>query len=86
MIRWLTRAQVAEKLNTHPNSLYRLEKKPGFPKRSETLGVPRWREDEIEHFMEKGRRRQRPSEPPTPPKRAGRALAARKSAEAGHDT
>jgi predicted DNA-binding transcriptional regulator AlpA len=57
MTRWLTRAELAEKLSTHPNSIYRFEQKPGFPERSQILGAPRWREDEIDLYMESGRSR-----------------------------
>lgn len=55
MYRWLTRNEVAQKLGIHPNTLFRLEKKPEFPRRSTALGGPRWREDEIDRYMERGR-------------------------------
>lgn len=55
MHRWLTRHEVAEKLGIHLNTLFKLEKKPGFPRRSSALGGPRWREDEIDRYMEHGR-------------------------------
>lgn len=56
MHKWLTKAQVAEKLGVHPNTIYRLEKRPDFPPRSDALGNPRWRDDEIEKFMREYRR------------------------------
>lgn len=63
MHRWLTKAQVAEKLGIHPNTVYRLEQRSGFPRRSEALGNPRWRDDEIEEFMERNRKVERSTEP-----------------------
>lgn len=55
MTRWITREAVAELLSTHPNTVYRLEKRPDFPRCTRALGNPRWREDEIQRYMEKGR-------------------------------
>lgn len=73
MSKWLTRTQVAERLGIHRNSLFRLEQRPDFPRRSETLGTPRWREDEIEEFMERGRehRSSRPGQGGRPKATAG---------------
>ena len=69
MTRWLSRQQVAEKLGTHPNTIYKLEKRPDFPKRSSAMSQPRWREDEIDAYMEEGRKAPRQSE--ASPKRQG---------------
>ncbi len=55
MTRWITREAVAQLLSTHPNTVYKLEKKPDFPRCTRALGNPRWREDEIQRYMEKGR-------------------------------
>jgi predicted DNA-binding transcriptional regulator AlpA len=55
IVRWLNRTQVATLLGIHPNSLYKLERRADFPKRSLALGSPRWRSDELHQWMENGR-------------------------------
>ncbi len=54
---WLNRTQLAEMLGTHPNSIFRLERRSDFPRRSTALGPPRWKKEEVEEFMRKGQRR-----------------------------
>lgn len=53
--RWLTRQQVAEKLGCHINTIYKLKRRRDFPLPSTAAGHPRWREDEIDCYMESGK-------------------------------
>ena len=53
MIKWLTRKQLAAKLGIHPNSIPRYERKKGFPKRSMSLGVPRWEDRKVDQYMKR---------------------------------
>ena len=57
MVNWLTREQLAAKLGMHPNTIYRREQEPDFPKRSTALGPPRWNEEEVDRYMRRGQHR-----------------------------
>lgn len=39
---WLTREELASRIDVHPNNIYRLEDEGRLPRRSTTLGPPRW--------------------------------------------